>query len=395
MRPLLTLVTLFCCVSLHAKSLRHYVFFNVDRSAIRSPAFLGNKTFEGAQIKYTWRQLEPAKDRYDFRAIREDLELLSKHGKKLFIQLQDVSFYESIVNVPEYIREEPEYHGGAHRDVVDEEKGVLGSWVPRRWDPAVRGRFHKLLETLGREFDGRIEGINLPETSISFGETGRLYPAEYSPAAYCEAVLATMTALKRAFPRSVAMVYANFMPGESLPGNDKGFLRSVYRHARAIGVSVGGPDLLPHRRWQVNHSYHLIRDSEGVVPTGIAVQEGNYTYTNPKTRARVTVAELVAFARDDLKVDYVFWFRQEPYFTRDVIPFLAGLPYSQRAAASLLFDELDAPVLRFAGFAVVARDGRERSDAIRSQAFRTDVVCRRQRCHDRRRAPSLSVWPTT
>ena len=38
---------------------------NLDRAAAKDPAFLGNKAFAGAQIKYTWRQLEPAKDHYD------------------------------------------------------------------------------------------------------------------------------------------------------------------------------------------------------------------------------------------------------------------------------------------------------------------------------------------
>ena len=40
--------------------------------------------------------------------------------------------------------------------------------MARRWDPPVQERFHKLLLALGKEFDGKVEGINLPETvSIS------------------------------------------------------------------------------------------------------------------------------------------------------------------------------------------------------------------------------------
>lgn len=327
-RRILISLLLFSSVPLTAKPLHHYVFFNLDRAGIRNPAFLRNRAFEGAQIKYAWRKLEPSKDRYDFSAIRDDLAFLTGHGKKLFIQVQDVSFSGSFDNVPEYLHHDPAYHGGVARDVVDEEKGIRGGWVARRWDPAVRERFHKLLGALGEEFDGRIEGINLPETSIDFGQTGQLHPAGYSPATYCESVLETMTALKRAFPHSVAMIYANFMPGEWLPDNDQGFLRGVYQHARAIGLAVGNPDLLPNRRWQIKHSYHLIRDAAGVVPTGIAVQEGNYAFTNPRTGKRVVVADMLAFACDYLKVDYIFWFPEEPYFSRDVVPFL------KRAASS-------------------------------------------------------------
>jgi hypothetical protein len=182
-----------------------------------------------------------------------------------------------------------------------------------------------LLDALGRELDGKIEGINFSETAAQFGDSGRMYPAGFSPDAYREGILANMTALKRAFPRSVAMIYGNFMPGEWLPVDDKGYLRSVYAHARDLGLAVGGPDLLPHRRGQMNHTYRMIRETAGVLRSGIAVQEGNYSYTNPKTGERITIAELFDFARDYLQVDYIFWFREEPYFSRDVVPFVLQL----------------------------------------------------------------------
>jgi hypothetical protein len=70
-----------------AKAPHHYVFFNMDRERISDPAFIETDAFEGAQVKYTWKQLEPEKDRYDFTLIREDLDFLRSKGKKLFIQL--------------------------------------------------------------------------------------------------------------------------------------------------------------------------------------------------------------------------------------------------------------------------------------------------------------------
>jgi hypothetical protein len=148
----------------------------------------------------------------------------------------------------------------------------------------VRERFHKLLFALGKEFDGKIEGINLPETSVMFGESGKLFPKGYGFEIYRDAVIDNMKALKRAFPKSVAMQYANFMPGEWLPKRDKSYLRSVYKEAGELKLAVGGPDLLPYKPGQMNHSYLLIKESAGIVPTGIAVQDGNYEYTNPKTR---------------------------------------------------------------------------------------------------------------
>ena len=55
---------------------------------------------------------------------------------------------------------------------------------------------------------------------------------------------------------------------------------------------------------------------------GIAVQDDNLTDIDPKTRKAVTVRELAEFATDYLHVKYIFWGTQEPYFTRDVLPFL-------------------------------------------------------------------------
>jgi hypothetical protein len=277
-------------------------------------------------LKYTWRELERGKDGYDFAPIRHDLIVLNSSEKKLFLQLQDVSFDPARVNVPRYLLDDAQYHGGADRqyDIQDddEEHAKPEGWVARRWDPAVQERFHKLLSALGQEFDGQIEGINLAETAISFGESGKLFPQGFTPAIYRDAIITNMTAMKRAFPKSVTMQYANFMPGEWLPRDDHLYLRSVFQRARELKVGVGGPDLLPGKTGQMNHSYPLIRECAGKVPTGIAVQDGNYRHQNPKTGQPVTIAELVGFATEYLKADYIFWCTEEPYYSQKLIPFL-------------------------------------------------------------------------
>ena len=308
------------------KALHHYVFVGQERERIRDTLFLETKQLEGAQVTYTWRQLEPAKDAYDFRMIREDLAFLTSKGKKLFIQLQDVSFSESRINVPPYLLRDPTYNGGAVKQYEtkndDDDQAVVAGWASRRWDPGVQERFHKLLLALGKELDGRIEGINFAETSVGFGTSGRLFPQGFTHEIYRDAIITNMKALKRAFPKSVAMQYGNFMPGEWRPTNDKGYLRAIYKAAVESNVAMGGPDLMPYRRGQLGNSYPLIREVAGVVPTGIAVQDGNLAEVNPATGKRVEVAELVKFATEYLKLDYVFWGTEEPYYSASVIPFL-------------------------------------------------------------------------
>lgn len=307
------------------KQVRHYVFFNRDRERIHDAQFLELRRFDGAQVKYTWRELEPEKDVYDFSAIRADLDFLSAHGKRLFVQLQDVTFDASIVNVPEYMRRDTRYNGGANQQ-YDGPNGEAGGWVARRWDPAVQERFYKLLDALGREFDGRIAGINLAETAVGYQKAER-FPDGFTFEAYRDAVIANMRALKRAFPESVTIQYANFMPGEWLPDEDHGYLRAVYEAARQLKVGVGGPDLLPYRRGQLNHSYPLIHEASTTVPVGIAVQDGNYEHENPTTRTRVTLPELLEFATRYLNADFVFWCTQEPFYSRDVLPFIERGPH--------------------------------------------------------------------
>jgi hypothetical protein len=324
------LLVLFCSASLAGKPLHHYVFFGQDREKIKeTKSFLETKSFEGAQVAYSWRQLEPEKDKYDFTAIRDDLAFLTAHGKKLWIQIQDVTFGERRIPVPKYLLEDPQYHGGADRQYEfkddDEEHAVVAGWAARRWDPAVQERFHKLLQALGKEFDGRIEGINTAESSIAFGLTGRLYPKGYTPEIYRDAIVTNLKGLKRAFRKSIALQYANFMPGEWRPSEDKGYLRAVYQAARKSKVGVGGPDLLPYKPGQMKSSYSLIKEVAGSVPVGVAVQDGNYEHVNPRTGKRVTIAEQLEFATVYLQADYIFWCTEEPFYSGDLVPFLRSL----------------------------------------------------------------------
>jgi len=305
-----------------AKRVHHYVFFGMDRERISDKLFLETGKFEGAQIGYSWRQLEHTKDEYDFSLIREDLKFLTEHGKKLWIQFQDVTFSPKRNHAPKYLLEDPKYNGGADKQWRipddDESRAVHEGWMVRRWDPAVQDRLHRLFAALGREFDGRIAGINLSETSSGFGHSGKLFPKGYTPEIYRDSIITSMRVLKRAFPKSIAMVYANFMPG------GRPHLEAVYQAARDANVAVGGPDLLPFRPFQRENSYPLIRSSAGKVPTGIAVQDGNYSDVNRETGKRANIAELLKFGTDYLKIDYVFWCTEEPYFSKELVPYMAS-----------------------------------------------------------------------
>jgi hypothetical protein len=302
-------------------SIQHFVFFLKNRGSIIDHPFLTHPLFKGAQIMYAWNDFEIEKDRYDFTMLKEDYEYLKKHGKKLFIQLQDATFNPAYKAIPGYLFA-PEYDDGAAMQYNDE--GKAEGWVAKRWSKKVRERFALLLRALGKEFDGKIEGINLQETAI--GISAKTDPG-FSEQGYVDGLKANMLALKKSFPRSTTMIYANFIPGEWLPWTDKGYLRSIYQYGEEIGVGVGAPDLMVTRKGQLNHAYTLMHEGKYTVPIGIAVQDGNYTggtgvdLKEKEGQSRNNlVALLHAFAKDFLRVRYMFWVNQAPYFKEDVMP---------------------------------------------------------------------------
>ena len=297
-----------------------------DRAAIQDHPFLDHSRFAGAQIMYAWKVLEPQKGSYDFSLIEEDYQYLKAHGKKLFIQLQDATFSPTYKAIPSYLLSD-EYQGGAVPQYHDD--GSIEGWTAKRWNPEVQERFRLLLLALGREFDGKIEGINLQETSIGVSPT---IDSTFTEDGYFAVLKARMLALKQGFPTSTTMIYANFMPGEWLPWEDKGYLSGLYHYGEEIGVGLGAPDLMVQRKGQLNHALALMHEGNYSVPLGIAVQDGNYI---GKTGADTDYHEdqdtgsphrkniiplLQGFAKDFLGVSYMFWVNQVPYFQEDVLP---------------------------------------------------------------------------
>ena len=130
-------------------------------------ALIDRPDIGGVQIVYSWKSLERAKGEYDFAQIESDLAFLEARHKQLFIQIQDRFFEVAHRNVPAYLLDDPIYGGGlaAQSDNPGENQPEGHGWVAMQWHPHVRARFQSLLENLGKQFDGRVFGINLPETS--------------------------------------------------------------------------------------------------------------------------------------------------------------------------------------------------------------------------------------
>jgi hypothetical protein len=305
----------------------NFVFFARERELLPDHPFLKIKRFDGAQITYSWKQLEPKEGEYDFEDIDADLKILNARNMKLWIQLQDTTFMPDRQAIPVYVMKGKEYHGGANPQYNEQDK--IDGWVARRWDPAVQRQFHKLLDKLAQRYDGVIAGINLQETAIGITEDGIAQAPGFTYPGYRDAIKTNMLAMKHAFKKSVVMQYVNFMPGESLPELDKGLMKSLFDYGEQIGVAIGAPDLMPQKPYQQAHAYKFMKEKKGGKLTlGIAVQDGNYfgetgaAQPKPGETRRDIVPELAKYAKT-LGATCIFWSIQQPYFSQNVIPFFS------------------------------------------------------------------------
>src|SRR5437773_11122829 len=60
----------------------NFVFFARARELLSNHPFLKITGFEGAQITYSWKQLEPREDAYEYDDIDADLKILKVHHMK-------------------------------------------------------------------------------------------------------------------------------------------------------------------------------------------------------------------------------------------------------------------------------------------------------------------------
>lgn len=266
----------------------------------------------GVQVVYSWKSLETAKDQYDFSQIERDLAYLQPLNRKLFIQLQDRFFEVKHRNIPAYLLQEPIYGGGlvAQADNPGENLPEGHGWVTQQWNPAVRERFQKLLSALALKFDGRVWGINLPESSADLDtqkdRTG------FTCDKYFDATLENIAHARKVFSKSHVVQYTNFWPCEW--DNDRKYMSRAFAFAKQHGIGLGGPDIVPYKKAQMKNSYPFFHEYKGQLSlVAMAIQEPTLTYTNPDTKKRFTRAEFVAFAEDYLGVDVIFWSATSPW----------------------------------------------------------------------------------
>jgi hypothetical protein len=106
---------------------------------------------------------------------------------------------------------------------------------------------------------------------------------------------------RKAFAKSHVVLYANFWPCEW--NNEKKFMSRTFAFAQQNGIGLGGPDIVPYNKAQMNNSYPFFNRYKGKLSlVAMAVQQPE---------------EFVAFAEDYLGVNIIFWTTESPWLRQD------------------------------------------------------------------------------
>ncbi|KAG0206696.1 hypothetical protein BGX28_001895 [Mortierella sp. GBA30] len=291
-----------CAVSGASNKSIDFVFAE-DGDLSLIPDILQRPDIHGAQMIYTWKQLEKSKGVYDFSGIESDLKTLDAVGKKLFVQIQDrfdVPGNQS-KRIPNYLLVEQEYEGGLLMQ-KNSETHLPDGWQTKHWVPAVRKRFQALLYALAQQFDGKIYGLNLPETAfdhdgiISTTLCDKYFDAEMENVAYASSV----------FNKSVVVQYMNFWPCET--PTYQPYMKQAFPYAIEKKFGLGGPDVKPWNAYQLQNSYHYFHQYKGQLShVAMAVQQPDLGLINPRTNKTYTVEDFRTFSEDYLGSDIMFW----------------------------------------------------------------------------------------
>ncbi|WP_260635351.1 hypothetical protein [Streptomyces angustmyceticus] len=292
------------------KTATNYLYSSIGDFDAEVKPLLDRPDVAGVQLVVPWKALERKKGQYDFSEIDRALKYVQDRHKKLFIQVQD-RFFAPPTRLPDYLLQDPECKGGA---APTKNENGLGPGEPgavaAQWNPQVRGRFQQLLKAMSQKFDGRLAGVNLPETATEVDtEKDR---TGYSDDAYFKAELDNMAYGKKVFHKTPFIQYVNFWPGEW--NNSRNYMKRTFEFAKAHGIGLGGPDILPDRPAQMENSYPFFKKYRGQLPmVAMAVQEPDFQYKSPTTGKPYTREEFTDFGTNTLGADAIFWATSSPW----------------------------------------------------------------------------------
>ena len=288
-RPIVSLCCASCCCAcLHAAAAaptpQNFLFAGSDELAAIT-ALVARPDIGGVQIVYSWKSLETARDHYDFARDRARPRATSSGctgSCSSRFRIVSSSRAPECARLP--ARRIPSTAADSCRsDNPGENKPEGHGWVAQQWNPGgPRSASRNCLQALAQKFDGRVCGINLPESCGGRRHRRTTRPA--SPATNTSPRNSrTSRSRRKVFWKSHVVLYANFWPCEW--DNDKKYMSRIFEFAQPNRIGLGGPG---HRSLQDRTDEELLSVLQSLQGTlalvAMAVQEPTLTYTNPKRK---------------------------------------------------------------------------------------------------------------
>lgn len=262
----------------------------------------------GIQVNYRWAELEHAEGEYDFSSITQRLSELSSIKKRLVIVIDTKTALDSDEEIlPAYLKTK-EYAGGEFMIGYPDRNGRN----LKLWNSAVRDRLSALIAALGKRFNSEayFEGIGLSDTSI-----GEAYIplTEVQREDYYANLLHMQQQIRNHFPNTLTFQFTSY-PRLML----KTFIESLNEMGAGLGatsnsVQVPGPfsPIYP------SDVYNYFPKLSGKTPLVVSVKYANYENAGSNSWSfPLTVPELLSYARDHLRTNYIFWTRHPEYYPK-------------------------------------------------------------------------------
>lgn len=264
-------------------------------------AMIDRPDIGGVQVVAPWKALEGKKGEYTWSRLDNALKYLQERHKKLFVQVQDRFFDVAMkdANVPQYVKDK-----GGIAPTIDEnpDNPTTHGAMAAQWNKEVRTDFQAMLKAMAQKFDGKLAGVNLPETAVEVDT--KTDQTKYTSKSYIDAEIDNMRYGKKVFTKTQFIQYINFLPDD----DDHQRMKEMFDLARDKKIGIGGPDTLPDRKYQMENSYKFLHAYKDALPlVAMAVQEPDINAKDPQTGKPFTRTRFTDFAHDYLGARQMFW----------------------------------------------------------------------------------------
>jgi hypothetical protein len=255
----------------------------------------------GFMKRYVWRELEPSQGNYDFSEIQSDLDFVHSQGLQLIIMIEDKTFVDEkpvagYLQGSQYMRPNHGYSASST------------GYTALRWNSFVHARYKALMTALGNRFDSHpaLEGIIPGEETAPSVDDIHLDQTGYTPEKYRDNIIDSLIHTSNVFPTSRVFWYFNFLP------RNQSYIGEIAQAIRGRNMVMGNPDVMPDNGAITRLVYPYYYENQGKIDLFGQVEPACYMHPHADTSYPTyywTMPELYSYARNNLKVNYMFWMR--------------------------------------------------------------------------------------